>query len=222
MHVGIQLLTKKMKYKAIHDIKPRKDKAAKMFKNPILDKLTSTHAAIPISMLVLFGIGFLYQGSRNTNLDFGQYVDLVISGILSWTLFEYLMHRFFYHMMPTNKIKGWIQYNMHGLHHEYPKDKSRLAMPPLVIIVISFMFLYLFKLVMSDFTYGFTPGFLFGYAGYLTVHFIVHAFRPPKNSFRVLWTNHSIHHYKDPDVAFGVSSTIWDHVFRTLPKKKSR
>jgi hypothetical protein len=154
-----------MKYKAIHDIKPRNDKASKMFENPILDKLTSSHAAIPISMLVLFGIGFLYWGTQHTLLNNSQYIILVLAGIVSWTLFEYLMHKHLYHMLPTNKIRGWIQYNMHGIHHEYPKDKSRLAMPPLAIIVIAFMFLFVFRLIMDDFAFGFAPGFLFGYAG---------------------------------------------------------
>jgi sterol desaturase/sphingolipid hydroxylase (fatty acid hydroxylase superfamily) len=95
-------------------------------------------------------------------------------------------------------------------------------MPPAVIIIAAFLFLYGFKLVLGDLTYAFTPGFMAGYAGYLSVHYIVHAYQPPKNMFKTLWINHSIHHYKDPDVAFGVSSPLWDHVFRTLPKRKKR
>ena len=209
-----------MSYKAIHDIKPKNDKTGKMFENPFLDRLTNSHVSIPISMLVLFGIGFMIWGIKSTALTTLNYISLGVLGALSWTLFEYLMHKYLYHMLPTNNVKGWIQYNMHGVHHEYPKDKSRLAMPPLLIIVIAFMFLYLFRLFMGDYTFAFTPGFLFGYAGYLCVHYIVHAFQPPKNAFKVLWVNHSIHHYKDPDVAFGVSSPLWDHVFRTLPKRK--
>jgi 4-hydroxysphinganine ceramide fatty acyl 2-hydroxylase len=211
-----------MEYKAIHDIRHKNDKAAKMFKNPVLDKLTSSHTAIPISMLVAFAIGFLYWGTQRQILAANTYFVLVSVGIFTWTLFEYLMHRYFYHMLPTNKLKGWIQYNMHGLHHEYPKDKSRLAMPPIMIVLIAFMFLGVFRLIMGEYAFAFTPGFLFGYAGYLTAHYIVHAFAPPKNFFKSLWINHSIHHYKDPDVAFGVSSSLWDHVFRTMPKKKKK
>ena len=211
-----------MKYKAIHDIKPSNAKAGKMFENPVLDKLTTSHASIPISMLVLFGIGFVYWGISHSYITVNQALIFLPAGILSWTLFEYLMHRYLYHMLPTNDIKGWIQYNMHGLHHEFPKDKGRLAMPPLAIIPIAFMFLFVFMMFMGDLSYAFTPGFLIGYAGYLCVHYIVHAFPPPNNAFKVLWVNHSIHHYKDPDVAFGVSSPLWDHIFRTLPKKKSK
>ncbi len=210
-----------MKYKAIHDIKPSNASAGKMFENPVLDKLTSSHASIPISMLVLFGLGFVYWGTQHTSLQIGQYAILIPVGILSWSLFEYLMHRYLYHMIPTNNVKGWLQYKLHGVHHEFPKDKGRLAMPPLAIVIIAFLFLYFFRIFMGDLTYAFTPGFLFGYASYLCVHYIVHAFPPPKNTFKTLWINHSIHHYKDPDAAFGVSSPLWDHIFRTLPKKKS-
>ena len=211
-----------MKYKAIHEIKPSNAKAGKMFDNPVMEKLTSSHASIPISMLILFGIGIIYWGTQHTLLVTRQYIGLIITGMLSWTLFEYLMHRYLYHMLPTNNIKGWIQYKMHGVHHEFPKDKGRLAMPPLVLLIIIAMFLFVFSFLMGDYSFAFTPGFLFGYAGYLGVHYIVHAFQPPKNMFKVLWVNHSIHHYKDPDVAFGVSSPLWDHVFRTLPKKKNK
>jgi 4-hydroxysphinganine ceramide fatty acyl 2-hydroxylase len=211
-----------MKYKAIHDIKPSNATSGKIFENPVLDKLTTSHVSIPISMLVLFGLGFLYWGIQYNYLSLNQILVLVPVGILSWTLFEYLMHKYLYHMLPTNNIRGWIQYNMHGVHHEYPKDKGRLAMPPLAIIPLAFIFLFIFKLIIGDLAYSFTPGFLIGYAGYLTIHYLVHALQPPKNTFRVLWINHSIHHYKDPDVAFGVSSTLWDHVFRTMPKKKSK
>ena len=210
-----------MKYKAIHDIKPSNAKAGKMFENPVMDKLTTSHASIPISMLVLFGFGFLYWGLYKSLITASSALIFLPTGILAWTLFEYLMHKYFYHMLPTNSIKGWIQYNMHGLHHEFPKDKGRLAMPPLLIIPIAFMFLYIFWLMIGDLSYAFTPGFLIGYAGYLCVHYIVHAFPPPKNFFKTLWINHGIHHYKDPDVAFGVSSPLWDHVFGSLPKKKS-
>lgn len=208
-----------MQYQAIRDIKPKHTGHGKVFKNPVLEKLTSSHAAIPISMLVIFAAGFIYWGNRESALTTIQYVWLVLSGLFVWTFFEYIMHKHLYHMLPTNKIKGWIQYNMHGVHHEYPKDKSRLAMPPVMMVIISFMFLFIFKIIMGDYTYGFTPGFLLGYASYLCVHYIVHAFHPPKNIFKALWVNHAIHHYKDPDSAFGVSSPLWDYVFGTIPKK---
>ena len=112
-----------------------------------------------------------------------------------------------------------IQYNFHGVHHDYPKDKDRLAMPPLVSITLATTLLFLFRLFMGDFVFGFLPGFLIGYASYLFVHYIVHAYQPPKNMFKTLWVHHAIHHYKDHERAFGVSSPLWDYIFRTMPKR---
>jgi sterol desaturase/sphingolipid hydroxylase (fatty acid hydroxylase superfamily) len=57
-----------------------------------------------------------------------------------------------------------------------------------------------------------------GYAGYLFVHYIVHAYPPPKNRLKQLWINHSVHHYKDGKKAFGVSPPLWDYVFGTMPE----
>jgi hypothetical protein len=71
-----------MEYKAIHDIRPKNDKAAKMFKNPVLDKLTSSHTAIPISMLVAFAIGFLYWGTQRQILAANTYFVSRIRGHL--------------------------------------------------------------------------------------------------------------------------------------------
>lgn len=209
-----------MKYQAIRDIKPKNSGSAKMFRNPILEKLTTSHIYIPVSLVITLGIGFIYWGTLNTPFGIYQYVIWVSAGFLSWTFFEYMMHKYIYHMLPTNRVKGWIQYTMHGLHHEYPRDKSRMALPPLLIVFLSFAFLYLFKMMLGNYAYGFTPGFLFGYAAYLCIHYLIHAKRQPKNAFKILWVNHSIHHYKNPDVAFGVSSPLWDYVFGTVPQKK--
>ena len=115
-----------------------------------------------------------------------------------------------------------ISYKMHGVHHDYPKDKQRLAMPPLVSILLGTLFLLLFKLVLDQYSFSFLAGFVIGYASYLLVHYSVHIFRPPNNFMKALWTNHAIHHYGDENILFGVSSPIWDYVFRTLPEKKEK
>jgi 4-hydroxysphinganine ceramide fatty acyl 2-hydroxylase len=211
-----------MEYLAIRDIKPKHEGSKKMFENPLLNKLTRSHISIPVSMLIFFAAAFLYYGLRNDMISGKQIAILLPVGLIAFSLLEYLMHRYLYHMVPSNKIKGWIQYNMHGVHHEYPKDKRRLAMPPFMIIVAVALFLSVSWVLMGKAALAFTPGLLLGYASYLGVHYIVHAFQPPDNFLKDLWINHSIHHYKDPDAAFGVSSPLWDYVFGTIPKRKQR
>jgi sterol desaturase/sphingolipid hydroxylase (fatty acid hydroxylase superfamily) len=74
---------------------------------------------------------------------------------------------------------------------------------------------------MGDFAFSFTAGFIVGYSLYLGVHYMVHAYAPPKNFFRVLWVNHSLHHYKNGKMVFGVSSPLWDYIYGTMSKNTS-
>ncbi|MCS7018355.1 MAG: sterol desaturase family protein [Cytophagales bacterium] len=198
-------------------IKPKNNGTKQLFQNPILEKLTRTHIAVPISLFVGIAAGLLYYGAAKTALSSWQLVALFLAGMFVFSFVEYTVHRRVFHMAADTPRKAKIQYTMHGVHHEYPKDKSRLAMPPLLSLSISALLSVLFYFIMGKYMFGFLPGFLLGYAAYLFVHYAVHAFPPPKNFLKVLWINHGIHHYKDHDKAFGVSSPLWDWVFRTLP-----
>ncbi len=106
---------------------------------------------------------------------------------------------------------------MHGVHHDHPRDKKRLALPPVVSVVLATLFMGLFRLVLGPSGIAFGGGFMTGYATYLMVHYAVHTMNPPKNLFGVLWRHHNLHHYVGDEGAFGVSSPLWDHVFGTMP-----
>ena len=197
--------------------KPKNKGTKQLFENKILERLSRTHIAVPITLFILYSAGLLLWSVFNTDLPAGTTVALFFSGLLIFTLIEYMVHRFVFHMRPTSDLKKKIAYNFHGVHHDFPKDKERLAMPPVASITISTILLFLLRLVIHDYTFAFLPGFLIGYASYLFVHYIVHAYPPPKNMFKILWVHHGIHHYKRQDAAFGVSSPLWDVIFRTMP-----
>lgn len=63
---------------------------------------------------------------------------------------------------------------------------------------------------------AFFPGFILGYLMYGTMHYAIHAWNPPFKWMKPLWRNHHLHHYKDEGKGFGVSTTLWDHVFGTM------
>jgi len=199
--------------------RPDNNGSARMFANPVLEKISRTHISVPIAMFLGLGTYSLYWGIATTTISFLGAIALLVGGFLTFTFVEYIMHRYLYHMEPDSKFKDKVQYSMHGVHHDYPKDKDRLAMPPFISAMYAVILYFAFDFIMGEYAFYFLPGFLVGYAGYLGVHYIVHAFQPPKNFLKVLWVNHAIHHYKDPDVAFGVSTPIWDYVFGTMPKK---
>ncbi|MCH7408747.1 sterol desaturase family protein [Belliella sp. DSM 111904] len=200
--------------------RPDNNGTATMFKNPILEKISRTHISIPIMMFLVISIVSFYYAVTATSISLAVGIPIMLIGLLAFTLVEYLMHKYFFHMEPDTPAKDKLQYTVHGVHHDYPKDKDRLAMPPFVSAFYALVFYIVFSFIMGSYALYFLPGFLFGYASYLGVHYIVHAYQPPKNFLKVLWVNHAVHHYKDPDAAFGVSSPLWDYIFGTMPKKE--
>ncbi|MBS9522436.1 sterol desaturase family protein [Litoribacter ruber] len=200
--------------------RPDNSGSARMFENPVLEKMSRTHISIPIAMFLGIGTVSFYYAVTITDIPLSVGLAITLVGLLAFTLVEYIMHRYFFHMEPDNKVKDKLQYSVHGVHHDYPKDKDRLAMPPFISAFYAFVFYVVFTLLMNDYALYFLPGFLSGYALYLGVHYIVHAYQPPKNFLKILWVNHAIHHYKDPDVAFGVSSPLWDYILGTMPKRE--
>jgi sterol desaturase/sphingolipid hydroxylase (fatty acid hydroxylase superfamily) len=193
--------------------------SAVLFESPLLERISRTHISIPIIMFLgLSGISIFYAVT-STDISLGIGFLVLVAGYFVFTFVEYMMHKHFFHMEPDTPVKDKLQYSVHGVHHDYPRDKDRLAMPPFVSAAYAAIFYLVFRLIMGDYALYFLPGFLSGYASYLGVHYIVHAFSPPKNFLKVLWVNHAIHHYKDPDMAFGVSTPLWDIIFSTNPKK---
>ncbi|MCV9387070.1 sterol desaturase family protein [Reichenbachiella ulvae] len=198
----------------------KESSSGRIFKNPILEKLTRTHISAPL--IVFGGISFylLYAAIAVKGLSFIITVMLFVSGWLLYSLIEYMMHRYLFHMEESTPVRKRLVYTFHGVHHQHPRDKDRLAMPIPVSLALSAILFFAFQFVIGDYVYAFLPGILIGYASYLWVHYMVHTFQPPKKGiFKIWWIHHGIHHYKQPERAFGVSSPLWDMIFRTMPDR---
>jgi sterol desaturase/sphingolipid hydroxylase (fatty acid hydroxylase superfamily) len=201
--------------------KPKNSGRKILFDHPVLEKLSRTHISVPVVIFILYGTALLVWSITHTFLNVWQTSGMFLIGVISFTWIEYLTHRYVFHMDISTEIRARWQYLIHGVHHEFPKDKGRLAMPPIVSVTIATILVLLFRLILGDLAFSFLPGFLTGYAAYLSVHYMIHAFQPPKNFLKVLWINHSIHHYKNGESVFGVSSPLWDYIYGTLDSSGS-
>lgn len=199
--------------------RPRHKGSPRLFKNPFLEKLTHTHISAPLIIFGAIAFVLIYYGMVEKGFEVPFMLMLFLAGMFFFTFVEYLMHRYLYHIPATSERKKNLAYTMHGVHHDFPKDKSRLAMPPVLSLLIATVLFIIYRAVLGDLVFGFLAGFLVGYSAYLAIHYSVHAFRVPNNFLKILWHHHSIHHYREPDRAFGVSSPLWDHVFGTMPRK---
>lgn len=200
-----------MKFEKIHN-----KGQAKLFESQYMEMLTKTHPLViwgmylPVIGIMLFVSVVKYGYSP-------IYIALIFgSGMLSWTLFEYMLHRFAFHYVADSAKAQRFIYVLHGNHHEYPRDKERLFMPPVPSLIFASIVFSLLYTAMGTNVFMFFPGFLLGYLLYGTMHFAIHAWNPPYKWMKPLWRNHHLHHYKNEHQGFGVSTTLWDRVFGTM------
>ena len=198
---------------------------ATIFENPFLESLTKTTLKQNIIVYGLIVILLIYNAIVIQKIPFDQFLGIFVFALFFWTLAEYLLHRYLFHWISENKLIQRFHFIMHGSHHLFPRDTERLLMPPVPGIIMASILFSIFYIIFTllniqVYTWAFFPGFFLGYLLYSFLHRATHVVKPPKR-FRYLWKHHSLHHYKYPDKAFGVSNTLWDHVFGTMPPKNS-
>ncbi len=194
-----------------------------IFKNRFLEYMTKAPAPVSATIYICIGVGLLVIGyQREVVSSWTTGVAIYLGALFFWTFFEYFFHRYINHLdefFPESKWAHKIAYTIHGIHHEYPRDKERLIMPPIPGLLIVGILYLVFSFIFESYVYIFMPGFMTGYLMYTYVHFSVHKRRIP-SYLQVQYRHHALHHYKYPDRAFGVSTTLWDRVFRTMPPEK--
>jgi len=200
-----------MKFEKIHN-----KGQARIFKNHYLEKFTTkTHPLIIWGMYLPVMIYFPYRAAASHGLSGVVIAAIFFSGIVFWTFFEYIIHRFVFHWISENPRAQRVAYVMHGNHHEFPRDRQRLFMPAVPSLIISSAVFLITYAVMRSYAFAFFPGFILGYLLYASMHYAIHAWNPPFKWMKPIWRNHHLHHYKNDDKGFGVSTPFWDRVFGT-------
>jgi sterol desaturase/sphingolipid hydroxylase (fatty acid hydroxylase superfamily) len=199
-----------------------KDESARLFQSGFLELFTHVHWTVPLLVFLPVVTYFLYQGGVNPYLTTSAVVGLYVAGIGVWTLTEYILHRYVFHYEPKSKIGQRLHFLLHGIHHDYPNDSLRLVMPPVVSIPLAMLFYFLFLGLLGETTVpAFFAGFITGYLCYDMIHYATHH-APMKGKTGLLLKHHHMkHHYQSDEFNFGVSSPLWDYVFRTYREKEA-
>jgi sterol desaturase/sphingolipid hydroxylase (fatty acid hydroxylase superfamily) len=144
-----------------------------------------------------------------------------IGGLGIWTITEYLLHRYVFHFVPKSKWGLRLHFIFHGVHHDYPKDAKRLVMPPSASIPLAVGFYFLFSLFLAKaYLWSFFPGFITGYLIYDMMHYAMHHYNFKSSLMKRVKQHHMLHHYDDSTKGYGVSTSLWDEIFRSgFPKK---
>ncbi len=213
------------------------DTSLRIFRNGLLESLSQVSWYVPHLLYVPL-VAYLLYLSASGDLGVAEQVLAFAAGGLIWTFTEYTIHRFVFHapehievevretlaaLKPgepaLGAIRGWhhvFYFFAHGVHHDYPSDSKRLVMPPTVSIPLVVLFWFGFRLLLGPvWVFGVFAGFIVGYLAYDTIHYAVHHFSIRSPAMLYLKKLHFRHHYGDPGADFGVSSPLWDFVFRT-------
>jgi sterol desaturase/sphingolipid hydroxylase (fatty acid hydroxylase superfamily) len=202
----------------LHQKQEKMQKRKVMFQNPVFELLSRSNPLIIFTLHLLL-ISLIYSyGLKSLELKFSYQIYLFISGLITWTLAEYLIHRFVFHWTSQRKFLKVVHYALHGHHHDNPTDKNHLFMPPIPVVLLVILLFSFFFMLMGRVAYFFFPGFEMGYLIYSMIHYSVHLKPYSKGIMKKLWIHHGKHHYENSSARYGVSNTFWDYIFQTLPK----
>eukprot|EP00249_Psilotum_nudum_P002918 c16174_g2_i1 orf=163-864(+) len=192
----------------------------RFFDNDFLEFFTRTAWwVIPIVWLPV--VGWLQIISIQRGLSIVKTATSMLLGIFVWTLLEYCLHRFLFHMKTSSFWGNTLHYLLHGCHHKHPMDGYRLVFPPVAaaILCVPIWILVRVFLPYRVLPAGFGGGLL-GYVLYDVTHYYVHHGNSFNKATQKLKKSHLNHHFKFQTSGFGVTSGLWDWVFGTLPSIK--
>lgn len=139
-----------------------------------------------------------------------RWVAAFLVGIASWTLLEYLLHRFVLHRMP-------IFSDMHAVHHASPR--AFVGTPTWVSLSILWLVFFVpawrgLSLIVGG---GLIAGVMTGFLWYGILHHAIHHRRPRFLTARLTASihRHLRHHYSKIPGNFGVTTPLWDLLFGT-------
>ncbi len=191
-----------------------KNESLRMFESDFMEFFSHVHPATPHVIYLPIMAWMLYlAGARGISLT--AIAALFVLGLIIWTFVEYAMHRWVFHYDPKSNWGRRLHFMLHGVHHDYPNDATRLVMPPVVSLPLAVIFYALFVLFFGRVTPAVFAGLLAGYLFYDTVHYATHHFAMKRGVWLWLKKYHLRHHYQDDQIGFGVSSPLWDYVFGT-------
>jgi dihydroceramide fatty acyl 2-hydroxylase len=195
----------------------------RMFENPLLERLSRVHPVVPPLIYLPVVAILLAQAVGHEQLGVASVAGGFLGGLAFWSLAEYLLHRFVFHFQPDTRWGRRLHFIIHGVHHDYPHDPMRLVMPPSVSVPLAILVFGLFRVVLGPvWSLPFFAGFLIGYLIYDLTHYHIHHHRSDNRLSLAVRRYHYRHHFQQSDRGYGVTTPVWDRVFRTVPILRRR
>jgi sterol desaturase/sphingolipid hydroxylase (fatty acid hydroxylase superfamily) len=194
-------------------------KRVRLFRNDLLERFTLiSPVAFALTWTVFLAVA-LWASWGVTNVF--AWVGLVFAGLLIWSLFEYAMHRFLFHLKLESRFGRALIFLTHGNHHTVPNDRMRNIMPPVVSVTISLGVWALLYAAFGPAGSVVFLGFGIGYVSYDCVHYACHQMPMRGPVLRQLRRHHLRHHHAREEGNYAITAIFWDWVFGTeVPAKR--
>jgi sterol desaturase/sphingolipid hydroxylase (fatty acid hydroxylase superfamily) len=159
------------------------------------------------SMLVVALVASAFRQSPHDQLI---WFAAAIAGASSWTLVEYLLHRFVFHRMP-------LIADLHHAHHAAPRAYLGTPTWASLIVLAGVFFAPLWRLFSLNVAFGAICGLIAGWLWYGIVHHVIHYRRPRRLAIALSVASHRhlLHHSPYRSGNFGVTTALWDYLFGT-------
>ena len=148
-----------------------------------------------------------------------EIISLIALGLFSWTLIEYFLHRFVFHAVKLKEPWDQLASAFHLSHHHavVTGEPDVVITRPAGSLPFAILFFFLFALLSWSFSAAalIETGVFVGYLLYEATHYGAHHFHPRHRFLRYLKNYHLQHHFRDSSRSFGVTSPIWDRIFKT-------
>lgn len=202
-------------------MKKHTGESIRIFKNPILESFTHVHPVIPLLLWMPVVAFLFYRSVTVKELSALQVILISFFGLLLWTFTEYTLHRFVFHWNAKSRAGKYFVFLFHGLHHDDPQDPTRLVMPPVpAILIVSLLWVLFSAIFPAQFIDAIMASFLVGYLCYDYIHYATHHFPMTSPVGKYLRKYHLQHHYSGEQSKYGVSSPLWDYIFKTVTGPK--
>ena len=173
-------------------------------------------------ILILANLGFLIA---RTIMDAWSRADcwVVIAVAISWHFQERLVHEYFLHMKARRLLTSAMLKRLSANHRQHHRDPWRTrtlliasraylyAIPSVVIVLLG-----LTRNIQLTLTGSFA--YFFTLLCYEWAHCLIHtSYEPRSEWYRRRWRNHRLHHFKNSQHWFGITSPLWDTLLGSRP-----
>lgn len=171
-------------------------------------------APVHARTLALIALGELILLLFCSGLSWGVFA-LWPLGLFAWTLLEYLLHRFVFHLPLSHPLR-FLGATLHAQHHQRPNEPP-ITKPPALTLGAFFVVSLVGWLTFGPSVFPLVAGMVAGYLFYEMSHIAAHTLLPSEHPLPSFQASHLAHH-QDPLSRFGITSPLWDYLFGSLGK----